>query len=82
MYVARRRRSDDTLARVIGGEAADLLAEVFGGERFCFPTGAGQSTRRRVASMRKRGFSVARIARELRLSERHVYKVLAALRDA
>jgi DNA-binding IscR family transcriptional regulator len=32
--------------------------------------------------MRQRGSSISRIARELRLSERYVYKVLAQLRDA
>jgi hypothetical protein len=32
--------------------------------------------------MRRRGSSVARIARVLRLSERYVYKVLAEFRNA
>ena len=82
MYIARKPRPDNTVARVIGEAAADRLAEVFGGERICLPNGAGHATRRRIALMRKRGSSVARIARELSLSERYVYKVLAALRSA
>ena len=35
-----------------------------------------------LSILRRRGASVSRIARDLKLSERHVYKVLAQLRDA
>jgi Mor transcription activator family len=82
VYIAKRPGPTDALARVIGDEAANLLGDIFGGERIWFPNDAGHQTRRRISLMRGRGSSVSRIARELRLSERYVYKVLAQLRDA
>jgi len=81
VYIARHPGPSDALARVIGGEAAGRLGAIFGGERIWFPNDAGHHTRRRISIMRQRGSSVSRIARELRLSERYVYKVLAQLRD-
>jgi len=82
VYIAKHPGAGDALARVIGSEAASRLGELFGGERIWFPNDAGHHTRRRIALLRQRGSSVSRIARELRLSERYVYKVLAQLRDA
>jgi hypothetical protein len=82
LYIAKHPHAADPLARVIGSEAAGRLGKVFGGERIWFPNDAGHRTRQRIALLRQRGSSVARIARELRLSERYVYKVLAQLRDA
>lgn len=81
VYIARYPGRADAVSRVIGGEAAGLLGTIFGGERVWFPNDAGHVTRRRISLMRRRGSSVARIARELRLSERYVYKVLAQLRE-
>jgi hypothetical protein len=81
VYIARRPRPGDAMARVIGGEAANLLSTIFGGERVWFRNDAGHLTRKRIRLMRHRGMSVARIARELRLSDRYVYKVLAELRE-
>jgi hypothetical protein len=81
VYIAKNPGPTDAVARVIGGEAAGMLSAIFGGERIWLPNDAGHLTRRRVALLRRRGSSVARIARELRLSERYVYKVLAQLRD-
>jgi hypothetical protein len=82
VYIAQHPGPADAVARVIGAEAAGLLGNLFGGERIWFPNDAGHRTRRRISLMRQRGSSVARIARELKLSERYVYKVLAQLRDA
>jgi hypothetical protein len=82
VYIAKNPGPSDALARVIGGEAAGMLAAIFGGERIWFPNDAGQVTRRQISLLRRRGSSISRIARELRLSERYVYKVLAQLRDA
>jgi hypothetical protein len=82
IYIAQHPKPADALARVIGGEAARRLGAIFGGERIWFPNDAGQQTRRQISMMRRRGASVSRIARDLKLSERHVYKVLAQLRDA
>ena len=81
VYIAKSPGSTDAIAQVIGGEAAARLGAIFGGERVWFPNDAGHLTRRRIILMRKRGSSVARIARVLRLSERYVYKVLAELRN-
>ncbi len=82
VYIARYPGSADAVSRVIGDEAAGLLGTIFGGERVWLPNDAGHVTRRRISLMRRRGSSVARIARDLRLSERYVYKVLARLRDS
>ncbi len=82
VYIAKNPGPSDAVARVIGDEAAGMLGAIFGGERIWFPNDAGHLTRRRISLMRRRGSSVSRIARELRLSERYVYKVLAQLRDA
>lgn len=81
MYIARTPAPTDAVARVIGPEAAGLLGAIFGGERIWLPNDSGHLSRRRIAMMRRRGSSVSRIARQLRLSERYVYKVLAQLRD-
>ena len=81
VYIAGNPGPADAIARVVGHEAAALLGKLFGGERIWLPNNAGQQTRRRISLMRARGSSVSRIARELRLSERYVYKVLAQLRD-
>jgi hypothetical protein len=81
VYIAKNPGPGDAVARVIGGEAAERLGAIFGGERIWFPNASGHLTRRRIASLRRRGSSISRIARELKLSERYVYKVLALLRD-
>jgi hypothetical protein len=82
VYIAKNPGPSDAVARVIGDEAAGRLGAIFGGERIWFPNDAGHLTRRRISLLRRRGSSISRIARELRLSERYVYKVLAELRDA
>jgi hypothetical protein len=81
VYIAKNPAPSDPLVQVIGSEAAAMLASIFGGERVWFPNDAGHETRMRIARMRRRGSSISRIARELRVSERYVYKVLAQLRD-
>ena len=81
VYIAKNPAPTDPLVHLIGLEAAALLASIFGGERIWFPNDAGHQTRMRISRMRRRGSSISRIARELRVSERYVYKVLAQLRD-
>jgi Mor transcription activator family len=81
VYIAKNPSPGDAVARVIGNDAAGRLGAIFGGERIWLPNDTGHLTRRRIIQMRKRGSTVSRIARELRLSERYVYKVLAELRD-
>jgi len=81
VYIAKSPGPADPVARVIGSEAATRLGAIFGGERIWFPNGAGHLTRRRIGLLRRRGLSIPRIARELRVSERYVYKVLAQMRD-
>jgi DNA-binding transcriptional regulator LsrR (DeoR family) len=80
MYIAKHPDPDGALAQLIGFAGATRLGAVFGGERMWMPNDAGQATRMRVAQLRKSGTSISRIAGELGLSERHVYKVLAQLR--
>jgi hypothetical protein len=81
VYIAKKPGPSDPVSRVIGGAAAEMLGAIFGGERLWFPNDAGHLTRRRISLLRRRGSSISRIARELSLSERYVYKVLARLRE-
>ena len=81
VYIAHRPSPSDAVARVIGAEAAGLLGSIFGGERIWLPNDSGHLSRKRIALLRQRGASVSRIAHQLCLSERYVYKVLAQLRD-
>ena|SRR5690348_5197046 len=80
VYIAKRPNPAAALSQTVGHGAAVKLGAIFGGERIWLPNGAGDATRARVAQLRRDGISVSRIAGELGLSERHVYKVLAQLR--
>jgi len=81
IYIARRPGPADAVARIIGDEKAALLGTIFGGERVWLRNDAGHLTRKSISQLRNRGMSVARIARQLHLSDRYVYKVLADLRN-
>ena len=55
---------------------------MFGSDRLLIPVTSNHNRRRvRIVAMRADNVSISRIARELRCSERYVYKVLALQRD-
>jgi Mor family transcriptional regulator len=79
VYIPATPSARDQISRSIGLEAAVRLARLYGGERVMIPADPERALRRaRIVAMRRRGWSVSAIARETGVSERYVYKVLAA----
>ena len=57
------------------------MAHIFGSDRMLVPVTSNHLRRRvRIVAMRADNVSISRIARELRCTERYVYKVLALKR--
>lgn len=69
---------DTPVVQLVGVEAAEKLSVRFGGTRIDIPLGPGK--RARVWELREGGKSIARIAAEMRCTERTVYNVLAGPR--
>lgn len=67
------------LERIVGPDVAAKLGRRFGGCTFEIP-GIGQNKRLMIVALREQGMTGAQIARELRCTERHVYRVLARQR--
>jgi Mor family transcriptional regulator len=79
LYIPRAPAPGDLVTSSIGLVAALAMARTFGGDRIVVPVTNDHARRRaRILAMRANHVSVRRIARQLRCSERHVYKVLAA----
>jgi len=79
LYIPRTPSRRNQLRRSIGARLALAMAREFGSERIMIPATCDRARRRaRIFAMRANGISVSRIARELRCTERYVYKVLAA----
>lgn len=82
LYVPNAPMAHDVVTRSIGLIAAVKLARTFGGDRVLIPSPTAQLRRpAQILAMRSREMSVAAIARELRCTERYVYKVLAGTRS-
>lgn len=82
LYIPVAPAPGDRVTSSIGLVAALAMARVFGGDRLVIPVTIDHARRRkRIFALRANHLSVARIARQLRCSERHVYKVLAEGRD-
>jgi len=82
LYVPNSPMAHDVVTRSIGLIAAVKLARTFGGDRVPIPSPTAQLRRpAQILAMRSREMSVAAIARELRCTERYVYKVLAGTRS-
>jgi hypothetical protein len=78
LYVPIAPAPGDQIARSIGLLAALAMARVFGSDRLLIPVTTDHARRRvRILAMRADNVSVSRIARQLRCTERYVYKVLA-----
>jgi hypothetical protein len=83
VYVPRTVREEGELARLLGVKAAGQITALFGGERIYVPHDWESSIKKlnwrsEVPRLRAKHFSVARIARTLGCSERHVYKIMAS----
>ena len=79
LYIPRAPAPGDLVTSSIGLVAALAMSRTFGGDRIVVPVTNDHARRRaRILAMRADHVSVRRIARQLRCSERHVYKVLAA----
>jgi Mor family transcriptional regulator len=80
-YVPRAPVPGDPITRCIGLRAAQAMARTFGGDRIVVPVTSSHLRRRaRIVTMRADHASISHIARELRCTERYVYKVLALSR--
>jgi hypothetical protein len=78
LYIPIAPTSGSTITRSIGLLAALAMARAFGGDRLLIPVTSDHTRRRvRIVAMRAEHVSISRIARELRCTERYVYKVLA-----
>ena len=83
VYIPATPSARDQMSRSIGLEAAVRLARLYGGERVMIPADPERALRRaRIVAMRRHGWSISAIARETGVSERYVYKVLAARKNA
>lgn len=83
LYIPRMARENSELARSLGAKAACQITALFGGERIYVPHDWESSIKKlnwksEVPRLRAKHFSVARIARTLGCSERHVYKIMAS----
>lgn len=78
LYIPRAPVRGNPIPRSIGMRAAKAMGRQFGCERIFIPATCDRARRRaRIFAMRANNISVSRIARELRCTERYVYKVLA-----
>ena len=78
LYIPIAPTSGSTIARSIGLLGALAMARAFGGDRLLIPVTSDHLRRRaRIVAMRAERVSISHIARELRCTERYVYKVLA-----
>ena len=83
LYIPLKPAPRDQIPRSIGMRAALAMAREFGSERILVPATCDQARRRaRIVKMRANQISISHIARELRCTERYVYKVLASRRDS
>ena len=81
LYIPIAPAPGDLLARSIGLLPALAMARVFGSDRLLIPVTTDHARRRfRIVAMRAENVSISRIARQLRCTERYVYKVLALQR--
>jgi len=81
LYIPMTPAAGDVVTGSIGLEAALAMSRVFGGDRLLIPSSNNNRRRRaEILALRRNGTSISRIARELRCTERYVYKVLAAER--
>lgn len=75
LYIPHRPAPDSPLVEAVGEVAALKLARRFGGIYHVVPLSVGK--RARVIELRRRDWTVRRIAEELGCTERYVYYVLA-----
>jgi hypothetical protein len=81
LYIPIAPGPGDLLTRSIGLLPALAMARMFGSDRLLIPVTSDHLRRRaRILAMRAEHLSITRIARELRCTERYVYKVLAVNR--
>lgn len=78
VYIPQRPGPHHPLSVCIGDALAGRIAEAFAGHRLDIPLRKGR--RALIVELRGQGHSVARIAREVGCTERHVYQVLAEVR--
>jgi DNA-binding NarL/FixJ family response regulator len=81
VYIPERLPEDGShiLVRMLGRGDAERLSGAFGGERLDVPMGANRGRKRReqILKLRAEGMICSAIAREVGVTERYVYDILA-----
>lgn len=75
IYLPHDPTPDCPLARIVGLDAAQKIAAIYGGEHCDVAQTLGR--RRRAAALRRGGLSVAGVASTIGVTERHAYRLLA-----
>jgi hypothetical protein len=83
VYIPEQPQEHHILVRMLGREAAERLAEKFGGDEITIRMGPhrGRRIRERVLALRADGMIVSAIALEVGISERRAYEILAGADD-
>jgi len=79
IYVPQAPKADDLLSLSIGLEAAQKLAQIYGGDRMDVPNPVYR--RNEIVALRATGISIEAIARQTHCTTRRVYQVLAESRQ-
>jgi len=82
VYVPQAGGPNSILARVIGEEATDKLADLWGSSSVAVPSDSSVRNQGAVLERSLAGKTVSVIARETGLTERRVYQIRAELRAA
>lgn len=84
IYVPRGMADDHRMVQIIGREAADRLARVFGGEEICLAVCAATQRAKRNAEIRRmvaEGATPTTIAAHFRISARQAQNVVREIAD-
>jgi len=78
VYIPKKARDNHPIARIAGREALEKLAAEFGGLALQFPMAAWAQSkaRNRVIRAKRTSASGSELARDFKLSERQIWKIL------
>lgn len=80
LYIPSDRKRSANLEGVIGRTSVEKLSKIYGGDNIYVTSGARlrySARKKMISSLRKKGWTVSRIARHLNVSERTVYSHIA-----
>lgn len=80
VYIPHHPGPHSPLVQILGQDAANRLAARHGGNIVCPPI--LKARRLRIIELRRQGWTITRIAADMRCTERTIYKVLAEAQAA